>query len=92
MSVGLGRVRHALGDGATEAQAKRVLDLLTRAGIVDNGELRLAGVREIAKLAGVTPAAVCQWKDLPAPLATIAAGRIWDARDVERYVQARYAK
>lgn len=92
MSVGLGRVRHALGDGATEAQAKGVVELLQRAGILDRGQLRLAGVAEVARLAGVTSAAVCQWKDMPEPLDIVAAGRIWDIRDIKDYLAARRAK
>jgi hypothetical protein len=83
--IGLGRVRHALGDGATEEQARRVYRLLREAGLLDPGTIRpeLVGVAEIADRAGVSSPAVCQWK-LPTPLATLKQGRVWALTDVEQ--------
>lgn len=90
MIVGVSRVRHALGDGATVEQARAVLSLLRDAGLLDPaGRPALVGVAEFADLAGVTPGAVCQWKDLPEPLARLKNGRIWDRRDVQRYLDER---
>jgi hypothetical protein len=89
--VGIGRVRFALGDGATEQQAKRVHALLRDAGLLDDPKVipDLLGVAEIAKMAGVTSAAVCQWADLPEPIVRLKQGRIWAAPDIERYLRAR---
>lgn len=89
--VGVGRIRHALGDGATEQQARRVYALLRDAGLLDGsgGVPALIGISEIAARAGVTRSAVCQWTDLPAPIATLKQGRIWAAPDIERYLTAR---
>ena len=92
MSVGIGRIRHALGDGATEAQAKRVHALLSNAGLLQNASApapaRLVGVAEIAQLAGVTSGAVCQWK-LPEPIVTLKQGRVWDADVIESFQRER---
>lgn len=83
-------MRHALGDGATEAQARNVLELLRRAGLLDAGGVStVVGVAEIAEQAGVTPPAVCQWPDLPPPLVHLKCGRIWDGRVIEQYLAAR---
>lgn len=94
MVVGVGRIRHALGDGATEKQARRVHRLLHDAGLLDpaGGPPRLCGVAEFAAMAGVTPGAVCQWGDLPEPIVRLKSGRIWDLRDVEAYLAARAAR
>ncbi len=94
LRIGVGRIRHVLGDGATEDQARRVFALLRDAGLLDpaTGKPVLAGVAEIAKLAGVTSAAVCQWDDLPEPLTRLKQGRVWDVRDVETYLAARAAR
>ncbi|HYD28911.1 hypothetical protein [Brevundimonas sp.] len=92
MSVGIGRIRHALGDGATAEQARAIHELLTRAGLLGTAQVvrpRLAGIAEIAALAGVSSPAVCQWRDLPEPLDTIKAGRVWDLADVEAYLESR---
>lgn len=90
-TIGVGRVRHALGDGVTERQAKRVHAMLRDAGLLDAPAVipRLVGVAEIAKMAGVTASAVCQWTDLPEPIVRLKQGRIWSAPDVARYLRAR---
>jgi hypothetical protein len=90
MIVGVSRVRHALGDGATVEQARAVHRLLRDAGLLDSaGRPALVGVAEFAELAGVTPGAICQWKDLPEPIARLKNGRIWDRADVMRYLDER---
>jgi hypothetical protein len=83
--IGLGRIRHALGDGASEDQARRVHRLLREAGLLDPATIRpeLVGVAEIAERAGVSSPAVCQWK-LPTPIATLKQGRVWALSDVEQ--------
>jgi hypothetical protein len=88
MVVGVARIRHALGDGATEAQARDVYALLRREGLIgaSEGIPELVGVAEFAEMAGVTPGAVCQWVDLPEPITTLKNGRIWRKTTVERYL------
>lgn len=87
-----GRVRVALGDGATNEQAKRVYALLQRAGLVvgHRGALQIVGVAEIAAMAGVTPSAISQRRDLPEPLGHPKQGRVWDLADIEPWVRERY--
>lgn len=96
MVVGLGRIRHALGDGVTEQQARQVLAMLTAAGLLDEplkgGRIELCGVAEIAKMAGVSPAAVCQWVGMPEPIARLKGGRIWDRREIRRFLAGRKAR
>lgn len=89
-SIGLGRVRHALGDGATEEQAKRVHRLLDSAGLLggDVGRIppgRLVGLAEFAAIMNRTPQAVRAWKLAPEPIVRLKAGPIWDRQDVERF-------
>ena len=92
--IGIGRVRHALGDGASEQQAVSVYRMLRDAGLLDPAVERpaLVGIAEIAELAGVSSPAVCQWR-LPAPIATLKQGRVWALTDVEtqceQFVAAR---
>ena len=54
---------------------------------------RLMGTREAARFLGVRPSNfVRDWAsrpDFPAPLATLASGRVWLAADVEQYAAAR---
>ena len=54
---------------------------------------RLMGTREAARFLGVRPSNfVRDWAarpDFPAPLATLASGRVWLAADVEEYAAAR---
>lgn len=91
MSVGvsLARVRVALGDGATIEQARAVLALLQRAGLVgsERGTLELAGVAEIAALRGVSSSAISQRADLPKPIQTLKQGRVWDLQDVRKWLE-----
>lgn len=94
LQIGVGRIRYALGDGATVEQAKRIHGMLREAGLLDvaSGAVRPCGVAEIAALAGVTSAAVCQWDDLPEPLVRLKQGRVWDLRVIEPYLAARAAR
>lgn len=90
MVVSVGRIRHALGDGASVEQARAVLGALRRAGLLD-GSLtgsHLVGVAEIATLTGRSASAVCQWRGFPEPIARLRAGRIYDVRDVQRFIDA----
>lgn len=89
--IGVARIRYALGDGATPEQAKRIHAMLRDAGLLDTapGAVDPCGVAEIAALAGVTSAAVCQWTDLPEPLKRLKQGRVWDLRVIEPYLAAR---
>jgi hypothetical protein len=54
---------------------------------------RLMGTREAARFLGVRPSNfVRDWAskaDFPAPMASLASGRVWQAADVERYAAAR---
>lgn len=52
----------------------------------------LVGAQEIATLLGVSRQRVTQLaghKDFPAPVATLAMGKVWDRQDVERWAAAR---
>jgi hypothetical protein len=87
--IGVGRVRHALGDGVTEEQANRVFRLLRDAGLLSDTRVEIVGLAEIATAAGVSKAAVCQWSDLPDPLVRLKCGPIWLRADVDRYLADR---
>lgn len=95
MIVGPGRIRFALGDGATDEQAARIWRLLRDAGYLDRYEgpiPPLVGVAEIAKLAGVTTGAVCQWPDMPPPLVVLKAGPVWELHRVRPRINACVAR
>lgn len=89
LPVGVGRIRHALGDGATDAQAKNVFRLLDRAGLLGNaGEIdpaRLVGLAEFAEIMNRTPQAVRTWKEAPEPLVRLKSGPIFDRLHVEAF-------
>lgn len=93
MTIGIGRIRHALGDGATAEQARRVRELLLREGLLDAPARapELVGLSEIADLAGVTTPAVLKWP-LPDPVATLRAGRVWDLAEVQPLIDARLGR
>ena len=90
---GLGRLRHALGDGATEQQARDVWRLLDGAGLLGNdvGELpaeRIVGLAEFAEMMNRTPQAVRSWRDAPEPVVRLKSGPIFDRLHVERFREA----
>lgn len=92
MVVGIGRLRWALGDGATEEQARKVKRLLIEAGYFDPppalDDVTLVGVAEIAELAGVSTGSVCQWRNMPAPIAELKATPVWRLADVRDRIEA----
>lgn len=53
----------------------------------------LVGVAEIAKLSGVTPQAVTNWRrrhaDFPEPLAELKSGPVWWNIDIVRWLKER---
>ena len=54
--------------------------------------MRLAGIREVAEIAGVSPQRANQLaakKDFPKPLDRIAAGPVWDRSEVVEWVKKR---
>lgn len=58
---------------------------------------RLAGVHEVCQFAGVTRRGLANWREqerdaFPAPIARLAAGPVWDLRDVEKWLEARRQK
>jgi hypothetical protein len=58
-------------------------------------EQELVGVAEIAERAGVTPAAVANWRvrhdDFPEPLVQLRSGGVWDWEHVARWLADRKA-
>lgn len=49
---------------------------------------RLGGVDEIARMVGVTRAAVCNWRArqiMPEPLVELASGAVWDLDEVSTW-------
>lgn len=87
--VGLGRVRYALGDGATEQQAVAVYQLLDGAGLLGGSDeidpTRLVGLAEFAEIMNRTPQAVRGWRELPEPIVRLKAGPIFDRVHVDRF-------
>lgn len=93
MIVGIGRIRHALGDGATEDQARRIHRLLRDAGLLQPPHPGpLVGIGEVAELAGVAVASVCQWRNMPEPVADLKATPVWLLADVQPRIDACIAR
>lgn len=90
--LGLGHLRHALGDGATERQARQVYVLLDRAGLLDGaGQIdphRLVGLSEFAEIMNRSPQSVRQWRIAPEPIVRLKAGPIWDRFEVDAFKAA----
>lgn len=86
--VGIGRVRYALGDGATEAQARGVHRMLAEAGLLDPefDPSRIMGLAEVAELAGRSKPSVLAWTRLE-PVARIKSGPIYDRVRVEAFLR-----
>lgn len=90
---GLGRLRHALGEGVSEDGARNVYRLLAEhgllgetAGVIDPS--RLVGLAEFAEIMNRTVQAVRSWQALPEPLVRLKAGPIWDRLHAERFRDA----
>jgi hypothetical protein len=87
--MGLGRLRYALGDGATEQQARAIYRLLDSKGLLGGaGEIdpqRLVGLGEVAEMMNRTPQAVRSWKELPDPIVRLKAGPIYDRLHIEGF-------
>lgn len=100
MVVGIGRLRHALGDAATEQQARNIRRLLLEHGYreptepdppIDESTV-LVGVGEIADLAGVSTSHVCNWRNMPRPVVVLKSGTIWRLQDVQPRIDACLAR
>lgn len=87
--IGLGRLRHVLGDGATVEQARALHRLLDSKGLLGGaGEIdpkRLVGLSEVAEMMNRTPQAVQRWKELPEPLVRLKSGPIYDRLHIEGF-------
>lgn len=87
--IGLGSLRHALGDGVTERQAVDVYRLLDRAGLLGNApELdprRIVGLAEFAEIMNRTPQAVRSWREAPDPVVRLKSGPIYDRLAVDAF-------
>jgi hypothetical protein len=93
VSVSVARIRVALGDGATEAQARDVLAALNRAGVLEPAfdAERIVGLAEFAEIMNRTPQAVRSWVGKPRTLVKLSCGPIWDRKDVEAFRDANPA-
>lgn len=93
MSVSVARIRHALGDGATDQQARDVLAALNRAGVLEPAfdASRIVGLAEFAGIMNRSPQAVRSWIGKPETLVKLSCGPIWDRRDVEAFRDANPA-
>lgn len=90
---GLGRLRHALGEGVSEDGARAVYRLLNQHGLLGQGAgeiegSRLIGLAEFAEIMNRTVQAVRSWNALPEPLVRLKAGPIWDRLHAEQFRDA----
>lgn len=91
--MGLGRLRYALGDGATEEQARGIWQQLNALGLLHGaGQLdprRIIGLAEVAEIMNRTVQAVRAWRDLPEPVVRLKSGPIFDRIEIEAFRDAR---
>src|SRR5689334_12570066 len=65
--------------------------LITFTGERWDVEIKMVGLAEVAELAGVTPAAVSNWRtrfdDFPQPLAALRSGPVFDESHIRRWLR-----
>ncbi len=86
------QVLKALGNGGTMEMATNVVAFLNERRVPAVPPANLVGLAEVAEMTGRTKQAVCNWigrgnQGFPAPVAHLAATKVWDREQVEVWMQ-----